>query len=326
MGHWQQLRQVLVADIPISFPLTPDTWPYDKTSLERLVRMRFDSVVAVNFLSAKGHRGQLIHKIVILRAPDCSFGFLLPGGPPVVIRQGYSTRTYLTRKLIPLQVERLDPNWIFGRDQHPEIKIRQQKHVLVIGAGALGSPVIEQMAKAGIGRLTIIDGDILSAANIGRHVLGADAIGLGKAKTLEEKMSRSWPSCNISANQCSIQHWLVRHDLSGVDMVIDLTGEPEVRLCVEVARKHHDCQLLIGWMEPYVAAAHACLLPINQPWMIDQVDRLESLQAVSWPDDVMQHEPSCSSVFQSYTQASATHAVALVAEAALDLLDGVVCT
>ncbi|OHX37328.1 hypothetical protein BJL95_19800 [Methylomonas sp. LWB] len=75
-------------------------------------------------------------------------------------------------------------------------------------------------------------------------------------------------------------------------------------------------------MEPYVAAAHACLLPIGQPWMIDQVDRLESLQAVTWPDDVMQHEPSCSSIFQSYTSAAATHAVALVAEAALNLLDG----
>jgi hypothetical protein len=322
MGHGQQLRQVLVADIPVSFPLTPDTWPCDQVSLERLLRMRLGREVAGNFLSAKDHKGRPIHKIVMLRAPDCSFGFLLPGGPPVVIRQGYSTRAYPTRKLIPLQVERLDPNWTFGRDQHPEIQIRQQKHVLVIGVGALGSPFIEQLAKAGIGCLTIIDGDILSAANIGRHVLGADAIGLGKAKTLAKKITRCWPSCNVSAYSGSIQRWLRYHDLSSVDEVIDLTGEPDVRLCVEIARKRHDCPLLIGWMEPYVAAAHACLLPKGQPWMIDQIDRLESLQAVTWPDDVMQHEPSCSSVFQSYTPASATHAVALVAEAALDLLDG----
>jgi molybdopterin/thiamine biosynthesis adenylyltransferase len=322
MGEKQQLRQVLVADIPVSFSLTPDTWPRDQASLERLLHMRLGRNVAGNFLSAKGHRGRSIHRIVILRAPDCSFGFLLPGGPPTLIRRGYSTRAYPTWKLIPLQVERLDSNWTYGRDQHPEILIRQQKHILVIGAGALGSPVIEQLAKAGIGHLTIIDGDIVSAANIGRHVLGANSIGFGKAKALAEQLTRRWPSCTVSAEPNSIQHWLKHHDLSGVDMVVDLTGEPDVRLCIEIARREYGCSLLIGWMEPYVAAAHACLLPDGQPWMTGPVDRLESLQAVTWPDDVMQHEPSCSSIFQSYTSAAATHAVALVTEAVLDLLDG----
>lgn len=321
MGEGQQLCQVLVAEIPISFSLTPETWPRDNATLERLLRFRLGSSTG-KFQSAKGRRNRSIHRIVILRAPNCSFGYLLPGGPKNIVRQGYSTRTFPTLKLVPLEVERLDPNWTYGREQHQEIVIRQQKRILVIGAGALGGPVIEQLAKAGIGFLTIIDEDLMETANIGRHVLGANSIGLGKAKALAEQLTRRWPSCVISPEKSSIQNWLKHNDISGVDMVLDLTGEPEVRLCIENSRKYHECPLLIGWMEPYVAAAHACLLPKGHPWMISPVDRLESLQAVTWPDDVMQHEPSCGSVFQSYTPAAATHAVALIVEAALDLLDG----
>lgn len=321
MGQRQQLRQVLVADIPISYPLTPDTWSRDQASLERLLHMRLGRDVARNFLSVKGHRKRSMHRIVILRAPDCSFGFLLSGGPPTVVHRGHSTRAYYTKKLLPLMVERLDPSWTCGRDQHPEVNLRQQQHVLVIGVGALGSPVIEQLAKAGIGSLTIVDQDILSAANIGRHVLGADAIGRSKATMLARQFAIRWPSCTFTPVPNSIQQWLMKNNLSNVDMVLDLTGEPTVRLSIDVARKQHSCALLIGWMEPYVAAAHACLLPRGYPWIISSVDYLESLQAVTWPDDVVQREPSCSSVFQSYTPAAATHAVALVAEAALDLLD-----
>lgn len=321
MGGGQQLCQALVAEIPISFPFTPETWPCDRVTLERLIRLRLGRD-AGKFLLAKGRRNRSPLRIVIFRAPNCSFGFLLPGGPPNTIRQKYSPLVYPSLKMIPLEVERLDPNWTFGRDQQPEIVVRQNKHVLVVGAGALGSSVVELLAKAGIGFLTIIDNDRLEAANIGRHALGANSIGLFKAKALAEKLAQHWPDCVVSPEESSIQKWFQRNDLSGVDLVLDLTGEPDARVCIEKARKHHGCPLLIGWMEPYVAAAHACLLPKGQVWMIGSADRLNSLQAVTWPDDVWQHEPSCSSVFQSYTPSAATHAVALVAEAALDLLDG----
>lgn len=322
MGEAQQVRQVLIADIPISFPLTPFTWPHNQAELERLLRARLGRSVAGNFLTARGRRARSIHRIVILRAQECSFGFLLHGGPPTLVRKGYSTRAYRTNKMLPLRVERLDPAWTCGRDQHPEVTIRQKKHILIVGAGALGSPVIEQLAKAGVGHLTVIDEDSLSAANIGRHALGANAVGQGKAEMIAKQFAQRWPSCTFSAIPGSIQHWLDRHDLSGVDLVLDLTGEPDVRLSIEVARKRHACPLLIGWMEPYVAAAHACLLPKGYLWMTGRVDRLNSLQAIEWPEGVMQHEPSCSSTFQSYTPAAASHAVALVAEASLKLLDG----
>lgn len=321
MAQGKQIRDVLVAHLPISYPLIPTTWPKDQKQLERLLRIRLDDDVARKFLSKQSRRNYAVHKVVILQAPNCSFGFLLPNGPPTIIKKGVSARAYFTERLTPLLVERIDPNWTFGRDQNYEIASRQQKRVLVIGAGALGSSVTEQLAKAGVGHLMIVDPEGLAAANIGRHVLGADSIGRSKAKMLSLQLSSHWPSCNFEPIVSSIQKWLENNNLSNIDLVLDLTGEPDVRLRIDGARNLNACPLLIGWMEPYVAAAHACLLPKNSSWITRSIDNLEVLQAVTWPPDVMQNEPACSSNFQSYTSAAATHAVALIIESALDLLD-----
>ncbi|HLO64075.1 MAG TPA: ThiF family adenylyltransferase [Azonexus sp.] len=317
-----QICNVLVADIPIAHSLTPLTWPRTEQALERLVAGRLGKSLANKFRRQGRPRGQAIHRIVLLRAPHCSFGFLLTGGPPTVAGRSIIKRAYPTTRMLPLLVDRIDPLWTCGREQHPEIARRQQQHVLVLGAGALGSPVIDQLAKAGVGRISVVDPDTLSTANIGRHVLGAEAIGHRKADFLVKRVALSNPAVLLKPYYESAQTWLTKHTLAEIDVVLDLTGEPDVRWCLEQARQMHPRPLLIGWMEPYVAAAHACILPANEYWMRTASDPLESLQAVAWPKEVIQREPACSSDFQSYTSAAAAHAVALVSEAALALVDG----
>lgn len=317
-----QTRNVLVADIPISHALTPLTWPRAQPALERLVAGRLGKSLSNKFRRQERRRGQAIHRIVLLRAPHCSFGFLLTGGPPTVAGRGIIKRAYPTTRMLPLLVDRIDPLWTCGREQHPEIARRQTRHVLVLGAGALGSPVIDQLAKAGVGRISVVDPDTLSTANIGRHLLGAEAIGHRKADFLVQRVALSNPAVLLKPYCESAQTWIAKHTLAEVDMVLDLTGEPDVRCCLEQARQVHPRPLLIGWMEPFVAAAHACILLARERWMRSASDPLEALQAVDWPKEVIQREPACSSDFQSYTPAAAAHAVAMISEAALALLDG----
>lgn len=319
-----QVCNVLVADIPIAYALTPLTWPRTEQVLERLVAGRLGKSLANKFRWQDRPRGKAIHRIVLLRAPHCSFGFLLTGGPPTVAGKGIIKRAYPTTRMLPILVDRIDPLWTYGREQHPEIARRQQRHVLVLGAGALGSPVIDQLAKAGVGRISVVDPDTLSTANIGRHLLGAEAIGYRKADLLAKRVALSNPAVLLKPYCESAQTWIAKRTLAEIDVVLDLTGEPDVRWCLEQARQVHPRPLLIGWMEPYVAAAHACVLPASKRWMRTASDPLESLQAVDWPKEVIQREPACSSDFQSYTPAAAAHAVALISEAALALIDGLV--
>lgn len=315
-----QIIRTLVAEIPVDCEFTPATWPNTQPQLETLLALRLAPADWERFSShSKQHP---IHRVVLLSAPSCGYAFLLRGGPATVVVNGNTKRAFPTNRMVPLTVSRIDPSWAYGRDQHPQVAMRQQRHVLVCGAGALGSQIIDQLARAGVGRISIVDAEVIVAANVGRHLLGVESIALAKASGVAREVQRKNPACQLHGYVTTAEAWLQRNTLKDVDFVVDLTGEPDVRFAIEGARQAHPRPLLIGWMEPYVAAAHACQLALGCSWLISSVDTLEQLQAVSWPPDVMQQEPGCGSQFQSYTQAAAAHAVALIAESTLELIDG----
>lgn len=323
MGHWAQQRiRVLIADVPINYPFTPNTWPTNARDLERILRGRLTPEQYHNFQFCRSRRGRRIHRVLLLRNRDFAFAYLLPEGPATVLELGSQKKTFPPlNKPLPLNVTRLDPNWTVGRDQHTEVSERQCKHILILGAGALGSPIIDHLAKAGLGRVSVVDPDSISSANIGRHFLGAESIGQKKAVAVAQRVNGGYPATLVIPHYMTAEEWFRNHSLDGIDAVLDLTGEPDVRAQVELARKVNPCPLLIGWMEPYVAAAHACILPAGYSWFYKNKDMLKELEAVEWPEGVIQREPGCSSLFQSYTAAAAEHAVALIAENALEIID-----
>jgi molybdopterin/thiamine biosynthesis adenylyltransferase len=318
-----QSIRVLIADIPIAHTFTPSTWPRNTEGLRRLLKGRLREDQREQFSRPIGRRGRGIHRIVLLRNEICGFAYLLPEGPPTVVGNGAGRRAYpsLTTP-VPLQVKRIDPSWTVGRDQHPEVSNRQQQHILVLGAGALGGMVVDHLAKAGVGFITLVDFDLLDTSNLGRHLLGAESITQSKTEAVANRVNLGYPATVVTPKKMTAERWLQENSLSDVDMVLDLTGEPDVRWHVDCARQQHSCPLLIGWMEPYAAAAHVCLLKSGTPWMQGTKDLMGELEAVTWPHDVIRQEPGCSSKFQSYTAAAAAHAVALVAENALRLIDG----
>lgn len=320
----QQQRRVIVADIPIGQDLTPNTWPRNSTDLYRVLKGRLKPELLSAFLDEERGTKKKLHRVVLLRSPNCGFGYLMPGGPSTNIAPGVQRRASRPcTSPLPLLVERLDPQWTEGRDQHPQVDTRQSTHALVLGAGALGSYVVDHLAKAGIGQVTVVDHDSLEPANIGRHLLGAHLIGANKARAVATYVGANHPATNLKPEPLKAEQWLTKVGLRSVDVIVDLTGEPDVRWHVDQARQKSPRPLVIGWMEPYVVAAHACALTSHSAWIRDGChDLMGVLESVDWPSDVMRHEPGCSSRFQSYTAAAAAYAVPLIVETILGMIDG----
>jgi len=72
--------------------------------------------------------------------------------------------------------------------------------VLVIGAGGLGCPMLQYLAAAGIGKLGIIDFDIIEESNLQRQVLfGTSSLGMNKAIAAKKRLEDLNQTISIDA-------------------------------------------------------------------------------------------------------------------------------
>lgn len=71
-------------------------------------------------------------------------------------------------------------------------------HVVVVGAGGVGSWAVEALARSGVGRLTLIDLDHVSESNINRQLQATDAtLGQAKVQALAERIALINPACEV---------------------------------------------------------------------------------------------------------------------------------
>ena len=70
----------------------------------------------------------------------------------------------------------------------------EQSHVLVVGLGGVGAFVAEFLARAGVGELTIVDGDVVDTTNKNRQLVALDStMGKSKAQLMGELSMNSSP-------------------------------------------------------------------------------------------------------------------------------------
>ncbi|MFZ9645093.1 MAG: HesA/MoeB/ThiF family protein, partial [Fluviibacter sp.] len=72
-------------------------------------------------------------------------------------------------------------------------------HALIIGAGGLGSPAALYLASAGVGTLSIADGDTVDLSNLQRQILHTESrIGLTKTQSAAEALHTVNPECRVN--------------------------------------------------------------------------------------------------------------------------------
>ncbi|MFB7506160.1 ThiF family adenylyltransferase [Streptomyces broussonetiae] len=75
---------------------------------------------------------------------------------------------------------------------------RRTGAVLIVGTGAVGGFLAEELARLGFSPLHLVDPDILEVENLVRHPLGAPALGQPKASGLAGRIRREFPPCEAT--------------------------------------------------------------------------------------------------------------------------------
>ena len=84
---------------------------------------------------------------------------------------------------------------ILGPDGMDKLK---KAHIILFGVGGVGGYVAEALARAGIGKLTLVDGDDIAESNLNRQILATRAtIGQRKAEAAAQRIHSINPDCEV---------------------------------------------------------------------------------------------------------------------------------
>ncbi|AAB91794.1 hypothetical 65.2 kDa protein (plasmid) [Sinorhizobium fredii NGR234] len=103
----------------------------------------------------------------------------------------------------------------------PVASALKSKKVVLVGCGAIGSFAAVELARSGVGQLTIIDFDLVEPGNTVRWALGRSVWGLPKTTALHDFLYHNYPWTNVGRG-----HAKVGSAISNVDDVRKLEGNP----------------------------------------------------------------------------------------------------
>ncbi len=125
-----------------------------------------------------------------------------------------------------------------------------KSHVVVIGCGALGGVQIETLARAGVGRLRLVDRDFVEESNLQRQIMfdheDADR-RLPKAIACQRRVARINPDIAVEALVTDVTSRNIETIIADADLVLDGTDNFETRFLINDAS--------VKWSKPWIYGA-----------------------------------------------------------------------
>ncbi|MBR0330063.1 MAG: ThiF family adenylyltransferase, partial [Alistipes sp.] len=121
-----------------------------------------------------------------------------------------------------------------------KLDILRQSHVLVVGLGGVGAYAAEMIARAGVGRMTLADADVVGLTNINRQLLALHStIGRPKAEVLAERLRDINPEIELTIVNRYIkdEETYTLLDAARYDYVVDCIDTLSPKLALIVAAR-----------------------------------------------------------------------------------------
>jgi molybdopterin/thiamine biosynthesis adenylyltransferase len=120
-------------------------------------------------------------------------------------------------------------------------------HALVIGAGGLGSPVALYLGSAGVGRITVVDHDVVDETNLQRQIAHNLArVGMAKALSIQQAIAAINPDVVVTPVVQRADAQLLNSLVAHADVVLDCTDNFATRHAINRACVQHDKPLVSG--------------------------------------------------------------------------------
>lgn len=134
----------------------------------------------------------------------------------------------------------------------PQIDIEGQQqllgaHVLIVGAGGLGSPASIYLAAAGVGQITIYDDDIVDLSNLQRQIAHyTDDIGTDKVISTQKTLKKLNPDTQVHIFKQRLTGTTLDETVQKADIVLDCSDNFSTRFAINSACVRHQTPLVSG--------------------------------------------------------------------------------
>ena len=153
-----------------------------------------------------------------------------------------------------------------------------ESHALVIGAGGLGAPALMYLASAGVGRITVMDPDVVDVTNLQRQIIHTTArVGETKVASAAQAIEQINPGVQVNPIAQAADEALLHEWVPQADVVLDCTDRFSIRQLINRVSRQHGVPLVsasavrfdgqISVFDPRQAEApcYACLFPPDSP-------------------------------------------------------------
>lgn len=132
-------------------------------------------------------------------------------------------------EIAPIALSKIDKTYLMTRSSDLN-NILTDKKILLIGCGSLGGYIANELVKAGIEKMMLVDDDRLYEVNVFRHLLGLEYVGQYKCVALQNYLEKNIPDLKISSLAEDIEEAVQEGniELDKYDLIISATGNHNV--------------------------------------------------------------------------------------------------
>ncbi|RMD49336.1 MAG: molybdopterin-synthase adenylyltransferase MoeB [Alphaproteobacteria bacterium] len=124
--------------------------------------------------------------------------------------------------LTPDEIERYARHIVLREFGGPGQMRLRRSSVLVVGAGGLGSPALLYLAAAGVGRIAIVDDDVVSLSNLQRQVIhDTPSVGTAKTESAAARIRAINPHVEVIGHRLRLDDANAPELIAGHDLVLD---------------------------------------------------------------------------------------------------------